>query len=302
MSEITGDTDALPRPRLHERPLVRRVGYVVGLLLLAAAVIMVIRQSGTVGDALARLGRPDPGLVALLFAALLANLVLSSLFVRTLLLRYGRIGLIEMHAVLATAVLLNYLPMRAGLWSRMAYHSAINGIRAVDTAKTVVQGLVISAAVMGVTALVVLAASATGLDLRITIGVPFVPVVACALVPAWRPWAIAAGLRYAEVLVWAVRYAVAFRLLGLPISAPAAIAYACASMIASLVPVLGNGLGLREWVIGLLAPILSEYPVELGVAAELVNRAAEVIVTLVFGLLGAAWLARQRRAAKTSAA
>jgi len=286
----------VPSP-LHQRAVVRRIGYVVGLVLLAAAVYVVARQWDTVGAALARLGRPDPGLVALLIGAMLANLVLSSLFVRTLLLRYGRIGLVEIHAVLATAVLLNYLPMRAGLFSRMAYHRAVNGIRVVDTAKTVVQGLVISLAVMGVILLVVLGATKTGIDLRIAIAAPLVPIAAGAFVPAWRPWAIATGLRYAEVLVWAVRYAVAFRLLGLSIDTTAAVAFACASMIASLVPVLGNGLGVREWAVGLLAPVLSDYPVELGVAAELVNRAAEIVVTLVFGLLGAGWLARYRRGA-----
>jgi hypothetical protein len=65
-----------------------------------------------------------------------------------------------------------------------------------------------------------------------------------------------------------------------------------------LVPIVGNGLGLREWAVGLAAPLLTPYVLGLGLAADLVNRATELVVILVLGLGGMAWLtwhARKQR-------
>ena len=58
---------------------------------------------------------------------------------------------------------------------------------------------------------------------------------------------------------------------------------------------MSNGLGLREWAVGLLAPFLAGYSMEQGIAAELVNRAAEVVIVLVAGLAGAGWVTRTWR-------
>ena len=76
--------------------------------------------------------------------------------------------------------------------------------------------------------------------------------------------------------------------------AEVAIAFACVSVVASMVPLFGNGLGVRQWAIGLLAPVLTTYRLELGVTAELVNLAGELIMLLLLGTAGAAWLARRR--------
>ena len=85
--------------------------------------------------------------------------------------------------------------------------------------------------------------------------------LAVALVsPRGRPWTLAILLRYVEVLVWAVRYHAAFVILGLPIAAETSLAFACAGVIATMIPFVGNGLGVREWGTGLLAPILAGVP------------------------------------------
>jgi hypothetical protein len=99
------------------------------------------------------------------------------------------------------------------------------------------------------------------------------------------------------VIVWAVRYHAAFTLIGSPIPPATALAFACISMIASMVPLSSNGLGLREWAIGAAAPMLTAYQLELGLTAELVNRAAELAMVTVVGLAGAGYLAwlRHRR-------
>jgi hypothetical protein len=232
--------------------------------------------------------------VAVLVGAILVNISLSAVFTRLLLNRYGHVGMLEAHALMAGASLLNFLPLRAGLWGRMAYHSAMNDIRAVDTAKTVVQGLVISVVVMLVIIAVIAVTMTTRANLAAAAAVPLGALAVASAVPRWRPWAPAAAVRYAEAFVWAVRYDVAFRLLGQPIEPAVAAAFACTSMLATLVPFLSNGLGLREWAIGLLAPVLGAAPMELGLAAELVNRAAEILVLLAAGLASIAWLTHRR--------
>ena len=111
--------------------------------------------------------------------------------------------------------------------------------------------------------------------------------------------ALAGLIRYVEVFVWAARYYAAFKLIDYTISIESALAFACISMIATLVPFFSNGLGLREWAIGLAAQLLTEYQLEHGITAELVNRAGELIVVLIVGLVGIAWLAHLRRKTRT---
>lgn len=273
----------------------RIVGLVVGWLLVMAAIGLVVRQRSTLAEAWAALATPDPGLLALLAGAVVLNLVLSAAFLRVLITRYGRVGAGEMQALVAAATLLNFLPLRPGLFGRIAYHRAVNGIAAADTVKTIVQALVISVALAAYLGLAVVVAAQDVVPLLVGVAVP-VPMVGAGLfVARWRRWAGAILLRHIELIVWAVRYHAAFALIGHPVSAEAALAFACVSAIANLVPFVSNGLGLREWAIGWLAPILTAATLGLGVTAELVNRAVEIAIVAVAGLLGLAWLSRHAR-------
>lgn len=290
------------------------LGLGVGVLLLVAAVIAVVSHRQEVAQALNALRRPDPFQLALLLAAIVLNLVLSGLMAGALLSRYGRVGRLEMQALIATATLMNYLPLRAGLFGRVAYHRAVNRIAVLDTGKTVVQAAVITAIIAlylaGAVALAMLVSGAAAAMLGLLVMVP--PIIALAAIIAlrWRAsirgsaprdaFVIATLVRYAEVIVWSVRYHAAFALLDAPIAPATALAFACISMIASMVPFSSNGLGLREWAIGAAAPLLTAYHLELGLTAELVNRAAELVVVTLAGLAGMAYLAwRRHRAAST---
>jgi len=233
----------------------------------------------------------------LLVLAVVANLVLSAAFLRVLLIRYGCVGRVEMQAVVAAATLVNYLPLRPGLFARVAYHRAVNDIRARDTAKTVVQAAIISSGIAMSLAIGCSVAMSVDLPLWIVV-VPPIPALAAGLLRAdWRPWCLAILIRYVEILVWSVRYHAAFVLLGAPIDPTAALAFACVGAIANLVPFVSNGLGLREWAVGLLAPALAGTTLEIGVTAELVNRAVEMIVVGAAGLVAMIWLSRRRAAA-----
>ncbi|MHC4107421.1 MAG: hypothetical protein ACYSTY_04965 [Planctomycetota bacterium] len=197
--------------------------------------------------------------------------------------------------MIASATLLNFLPLRPGLFGRIAYHHAVNGIAVVDSGKTVVQAIGLSAAVAAylVASLLVTAHLAWSPQAAVILPIPALAVAG--LLPAVRVWAWAGLARYLDVLVWSLRYHAAFMLIGSPIAFSSAVAFACLGLIANLVPLLSNGLGAREWAIGLTAPLLTPYVVGLGLTAELVNRAAELIVVVPLGLCGLWFLARRRR-------
>lgn len=285
---VTGERDA--------RYWSKRLGLLIGLGLLVAAIAVVWSSRDQVAQALAEIREPSSLHVAILLLGVLANLVLSGLLFSLLMSRYGRVGVLEMQALIATATLLNYVPLRPGLFGRIAYHKSVNGIPARDAAKTVVQALLCTIAVAGyfIVALLVCRAMAWPLWISLAPPVPFV------IFSGFREsglYILAFGIRYVEVIVWAARYWAAFGLLGIDIGPETALALACISVIATMVPFLSNGLGLREWAVGLASPWLTSRVVamQIGLTAELVNRAAELIVVAIAGLIGMAYLVRRRR-------
>ena len=120
--------------------------------------------------------------------------------------------------------------------------------------------------------------------------------------PRLRPWPLVSLVRLAEVGCIALRAWAAFRLVGAPIGPSAALALAAVAVIVTMVPLTSNGLGLREWATGLLAPALAGVPMEVAVAADLVARAVELLVAGVAGGAGLAWLGRRMRAVGAEAA
>ena len=290
---------------------VRPAGVAIGIALLVAAIAAVISQRETMSEAWRALRSPSWPLMALLAGSVLANLVLSGLMFSALVSRYGRVGLIEMQALIAVASLLNFLPVRPGMFGRVAYHRVANGIRTVDAAKTVVQGAAISAGVaLALAAMAVLCAKA-GWPLwpMVTSGaivLGLTPIMGLALPRPTRPaaapessvhgappatgstvigsalcqWSAAILCRYLDVLAWSLRYWAAFALIGHPINWDASVALACVGIIATMTPIGANGLGLREWAIGLAAPFVSESALETAIGADLLNRVVEMVVVL----------------------
>jgi hypothetical protein len=273
----------------------RILGSIAAIALLAASITLIIIRRDMLRAALASLAHPSAQHVAALAASVVVGMALTGLLFSVLMSRYGRVGLLEMQALLAASTLVNFLPLRPGLFGRVVYHRAVNRIAPIDSARTIIQAAALSVAVAGYLAGAVLVSVKTGSNLwaAALAPLPVLTVAACARRP--RIIAIAATIRFVEVLVWSARYWAAFALIGSPIDAHAALALACVSMIANLVPFFGNGLGLREWAIGLAAPLLVGCKLELGVTAELVNRAVEMVVVLVMGLAGAGYLTFLRR-------
>ncbi len=285
-------TADIPSPR---PAYVRWIGLAVGVILLAAAVATVVAHREIFGAALSEIRHPAAWDVALLLGTVLANVALTGLMFSVLMSRHGRVGLLEMQALIAAAALANFLPLRPGLFGRAAYHKAFNDIPIAATITVTLVAMGLSVTIAAYAALALFVAGHTTIQLWVMVAVP-VPVLAAAAALGLRRTVVIAGLiRYVELLLLAVRYHAAFALIGLPIEHASALAISCVSLVAMLIPLSGNGLGLREWAVGIAAPLVTPWALELGLAADLINRAAEVLLVLGLGLGAFAWLAWRRR-------
>jgi hypothetical protein len=314
---------------------IRRVaGFVVGLLLLLAAVRAVAVQGPGAREAWSSVRSAGPALIAAALVLPAVNWLIISASFWLVMKRYlpperpgGRppeLTLSEMARLIGAAWLLNYLPLRPGMIGRIAYHRAVHGITVADSVRGVAIGMACGLAavvvVVFIAALVppgspagtyaaALAAPAILLGgwaavaaLRRRQPAPTTSVVRAWLGSAWLPANLL--LRYADMLVWILRYWVVFALIGRPVSIGAAVAATGAAQIVMCIPLVGNGLGLREWAVGLAAAAL---PPELapgaaldtGLAADLVNRIAELCVAIPVGMISYLWLVPGRRVSAT---
>lgn len=295
-----------PTPDSPGRRTKAVIGFTVGLILLLIAVWAVWTHRADLSHAMLAVSRPRWWLIALAFALPLLNVAATGALFWTLTSRYGRVGFTEMNALIASAWLMNYLPLRAGLLGRVAYHKTVNNIRVQDSARVLMWQSVASAC-----ALILLLAGAWIISspaLPAASSIVFVCVLIGAVVwvaPRWSAHAptsfqmlAAIFLRLIDAAIWTARYAVAFALIGTPIGLVPAALLAIVSQLALLVAITGNGLGLREWCIAIAATWVVTHadPASLqalGLAADLVNRAAEVLVAIPVGAISTAWLTRR---------
>lgn len=285
-------------------------GFILGGALVAAAAWAAWSHGGQISSAWESLKQAPAPVIAAGAALPLANLVLTALLFQILNARYAPVRFGEMLPLIGAATLLNYLPLKPGMFGRIAWHKKYNGITVAESAKVLVWSTIASVGAIGL--LLVLAAALSkmhGAAWETTV------MVLCALVPTgvaaalWRRAplsariAVGASVRYFDTLVWAARYSVFFWLVGHPIMMSEAVALAAVSQAAMVVPIAGNGLGLREWAIGLTAAALPSTRAEaagldaaaIGLAADLVHRGVEVLVMIPTGGASALWLARIRK-------
>lgn len=296
--------------------------FTIGAALVVAALVVVARQgAGLAGvwDA----ARDSPAwLVALLLVLPLLNWLCSAASFHVLTNRYGKVGAIEMGAIIASSWLLNYLPMRPGLIGRVAYHKRCNGIPIAAS----VQVLAFSIGLSGVAIIVTLASllllgaqagsqgAAPGLRTWFALSVPAILGLAGTIwlrarsSSSWR--FVGAGVfKFVDVLVWATRYWACFSMVGVELSPTQAAGIAAVTQLVLLIPLAGNGLGLREWGVGLVASSLPAWfaggaaaPTRVeGLSADLVNRGAELLAALVVGLWGTMMVARRAAGARGKA-
>jgi hypothetical protein len=295
----------------------RTVGGVVGFALIGLAVWAVSKDKravGAIGEVFALGGEGHLLRLILLGGLCAATLAMISLAFWVLTVRYGAVGKREMLALILAAGVLNYLPMWPGMVGRLAYHKKVNGIAVRESTRVLIWANVVSLIAAGVLAALL------------------IPIALMSDVPAWllhgstggvlaglvlftgyarrkRPepepevWRMLAALsiRYAELFVWAGRYVICFGLVGSEITWAGGLALATAGRLAVMIPIAPNGVGVREWSIGLIGPLLpiamtgSVIDIPTALAADVINRALEVLVVVPTGVVSAGWLARRMR-------
>ncbi len=301
MTEPTRDVWATPLDRSARRRW-RRIGTAAGLVLLGAAVIVLWRRGHEIPGALAALRQPSPTALAVLFGSIVASTLLSAVVLRVLIARYGRVGFVEMTELVCSSTLGNFVPLQPGLAGRVAYHHLVNRIPVRRTVLSLAEASLASAVSVGLL-LAALWAQQRGEGgwpwwTTMLAGLVGVPLLA---LPALRPFAWALLARWTELLLWGARSWACFALVGEPIEPRAALAFGCVAVSANLVPFIGNGLGIREWAVGLLATPLAGIPFQAGLAAELVGRAAELLFFVPAGLWSGRGIMRRLRAALAAA-
>lgn len=207
----------------------------------------------------------------------------------------------EMLALIGCAWVLNHLPLRPGLVGRVAYHKRYNA----TTVRANLFVLVLNAAAMalGVTthlAIVGLSAWAnapTSAAHPIAWALLLAPAAALALAaapphlsPRTRSLLATLAFRQLDFTLWVVRYVVVLELAQKDYSLLDATVLAGVSQAVLMMPLAGNGLGIREWAIGVVAPLLpalhsgSAFDAPI-LSAEVIHRAGEVIAAVPCGLL-----------------
>lgn len=285
----------------------RILGAAVGLLLLGAAVWALASQRPVLASALDAIRHASPLLIAGAFILPLLSWVATSLTFWLLSQRYAPVPLGDMTMLIGAAWLLNHLPFRPGMVGRVAFHKKYHGMAIGESVRVMVGAMALTGVSLGLLLAAAIAVARTS-SLALQAGALAAPTVLAAAGAgigraagaAW--WREAAGLalRSLDMLAWVGRYAIVFMLVGEPLSIDHLVAIAAVCQAAMVVPLTGNGLGLREWVVGLTLAAVSasgmrEQMAAIGLAADLVNRAAETLLAVPVGLICSYLLARRVR-------
>ncbi|MCX5688297.1 MAG: hypothetical protein NTV94_00650 [Planctomycetota bacterium] len=309
-----------PRPTLSPRAWLRWGGFVLGVLLLAAAVHAITRDRASLDATLTSIRSASPLLISLLIVLPIVNWLLTS-FIFWLLMHpsadenYVAPGIGEMLELIGAAWLANYLPVRPGLFGRIAWHRKHGGVPIARSIHSIV-----SAIGCGVVAVVLLVGAAWATPRETAHGnlwaiaaliAPPLGLAALAgpagrVRPQWRWFLAACSVRCIDVWVWMARYWVAFAITGqTTLELREAAAIAAVSQAASMIPLAGNGLGLRETAVGMMGAWLPTWYVsgtrlssQVGLASDIVNRTGELFAAIGVGTICGLLLVRRMNAAR----
>lgn len=262
-----------------------------------------------------RLRHADPRLVAALLACSAASLVLNGLIFWISVQPIRKLGAGELQWVNVLAALMNYAPVRLGIFVRLAWHLRVDRMRLREIAAWF--GSVTYSILVPLGAAIV-ASLATG-----GIGWPFLGLAVVLIViggvaapaVARRPFVSnrcgglervvtdpralwgAMGLRSLELCLWAMRMLLTVRILGMDLSPAQSVMLALAGLAVTLNP-LGR-LGFREATVAFVAARMvggdSEDLLVRSSQLAVLESAGEFAVTLPAGLLAIFMLAKRWR-------
>jgi hypothetical protein len=270
-------------------------GAIMGIVLLGAAIWLVVSQAQDAQRAWNALERPEPATIAVLLLLTLLLIPVSAAAQSLMLRRTSgvSVGMGEMSALVSLATLLNMLPMWPGAIGRIGYHKVVHGIRPMQAGLAVVAIRLIGLFMGGVLLVAVWLwpAAAVGAWLAILLGL--------LIMTSWPTLRLAGWVvivKWVDLLLIAARYVAAFALLGVDLNTSEAGAMSGTSEVASSVPFVGGGPGLREWSIGWMTEQRISYlpdALVVGVMADLLVRIATLLVMLPLGFVAFRWLSRR---------
>lgn len=274
----------------------RPLALCAGLALLIAAVL----TAGKVANWSAIVQAPAWTIPAMA-AALLANLLLTAALFWVITRSFDAqppVGVQRMFQLTCASSLLNYLPLRPGLLGRAAYLKREHQLPMAQSMLILAVTMGVGAVVLGATSVTVLvggdrhgAVMAVAILVALLLASPLAGPIAKRImrrrmVLAWT-WV---PLKIADMLVGGFKLWLAFRVCGVSIRFDQALAMRAVASMADMLSLTPNGLGLREWVIGMLTSLTSLIEGPIGMAAALFERAVEAVVVTVLGLTGLAQL------------
>jgi hypothetical protein len=306
MSDAGGDHGALPNLdplEMAPKRSRRRIGFVVGLVLLAGAAVYLLADPKTLGEFGGHLRNAPLWATVVVLVGPLVNWIFVGLCLHALVRRHGEVGRSEMLALVGSAWLLNHLPMRPGLVGRIGYHAKVNRIRVRDSIEASVWSI-IHAAIANSIALglvLMIPAETSLLRLVLLLSIPmgvFLLLAMFAFIRSDNLGYLLLGLvfRNADLLVWMIRYAAAFAMLGVVITPIQIVIITAVSQIAQVIPITGGGFGFREWGVGIAARMSASgtaVTMRTAIGADVINRIAETVIVIPLGLICTALVARR---------
>jgi uncharacterized membrane protein YbhN (UPF0104 family) len=265
----------------------RITAFVLGAALTVAAVMYAAQ-----GVAWEQLADARPWQVAAIAAGVVVNLLLTGLLWWLVTRSFDAdppVPLGRMTVLIAACELLNYLPLRAGMFGRAAYLKTKHKV-------PVRQSVVMVFATMGLTlvvfAVVVTALLAAGEVWQWLLAAGAVALLSVASLwltplllrrPVFAAWAWPL-VRVADLLTASARLWVALGVVGESVSFAHAVIAAAAGLLVRPISITPNALGIREWFVGVVAGEIAVDGYQPAVAAALIDRAVEVVIMTVIGL------------------
>ncbi len=288
----------------RSRALRRLVGFVVGVALIAAAIQALASNRDDLDRAMDSVRNAPLWMLAAVVVLPMGNALIVSWSFWLLMRRLGRVPFADMFHLICSSWLLNYFPLRPGLVGRLVYHKLVHGVSlkasvAVSVALALMTGLAAGHMfAMGV-AFEWGVLAGLGIFAAMTLAIYFFAGLVVEHTPARifakKDLRYAMLCRYADHAVWTLRFWISFAVVGAPIDLHTAILVAGAVQIAYLFPLTGAGMGVVEWAVGAVAAFaISSVSPEMGIAAALVCRVAELPATVISGLIGSAYIAKRR--------
>lgn len=276
------------------------IGTVVGIALLGLAVWFAV--AGLSDDVIKHARADALPWVTVLAGFVALNVILSGALFWVMTLSFDaspRVGLWRMVNLIAVSGLLNYVPViRAGLWGRAAFLKLHHGL---PFGQSAVMALVAAGLTAAVACVVFGLWIGAGLS-WVVIGSAVVVIATAGLwqavavrvmgreIDAAWSWVV---LRYVDTLVMAGRLWLAMWVVGQPIGLDEALAIGSAALVVRIIGLTPNGLGLSEWVsvwllsVGLSGEVDSRQVMAVYLPGMLLDRAVEVVVTVIWGGLTA---------------